>query len=71
MRPQTTRLASTWLRVTLALAAGLAVLIAACGLDSMQVKLAAVVAVALNLLVGRRLVREWAWQARGSWWRFW
>lgn len=71
MWAQAGRLASTWVRVTLALVAGLALVVAVYGLGSTEVKLAAVVAVVLNLLTVRRLGQEWAWQARGSWWRFW
>jgi hypothetical protein len=65
------RLAATWARVTLALTAGLALVIAMYGLGSVQVTLAGLAAVLLDLVVARALVREWAWQARGSWWRFW
>lgn len=65
------RLAGTWMRTTLALVAGVAVVIAVYGLGSVQVKLAALAAVLVDLAVVRALVREWAWQARGSWWRFW
>ena len=71
MWPQTTRLAGTWTRVTLALGAGLVVVMAVYGLDSVQVKVAAVAAVVLELVTVRSLCREWAWQARGAWWRFW
>jgi hypothetical protein len=71
MGEHTTRLAATWAKVTLTLAAALAVMIAIYGWGSTEVTLAALVAVLLDLLVARALWREWAWQARGSWWRFW
>lgn len=71
MGEQTTRLALVWVRVTLALAAAVAVVMTFYGLDSAQFTLAVVVAVLLDLLAVRALCREWAWQARGRWWRFW
>ena len=71
MWQQTERLALVWFRITLALAAGVAVVMTVYGPDSVQFKLAAVAAVLVDLLSLRRLCREWAWQARGRWWRFW
>ena len=68
---QTERLALIWVRVTLALAAGVAVVLTVYGLGSVQLKLAVVAAVAADLLTIRAVCREWAWQARGAWWRFW
>ncbi|MFN2497175.1 MAG: hypothetical protein ABR608_14945 [Pseudonocardiaceae bacterium] len=71
MWQQTERLAVVWLRITLALVTGVAVVMTVYGLGSVQFKLAAVAAVLLDLLTIRALFREWAWQARGAWWRFW
>jgi hypothetical protein len=71
MWAQTGRLAGIWVRVTLALVTGVAVVVAVYGLGSTQMKLAALVAVVLELVTVRRLCREWSWQARGAWWRFW
>lgn len=71
MWQQTERLAATWLRVTLAMAAALAVVMTVYGAHSTQFTVAVLVAVGLELLTVRRLCREWAWQARGTWWRFW
>ena len=68
---QTERLAAIWLRVTLALAAGVAVVLTVYGTSSTQFAVAVLVAVGLELLTVRALCREWAWQARGAWWRFW
>lgn len=71
MTAVTGRLARIWFRITLALAAGLALVMGVYGAGSPELKLAAVAAVVLELVTVRRLCREWAWQARGSWWRFW
>lgn len=71
MWQQTGRLARIWFRLTVVLAAALTVVGIAYGLDSTPFVVAAVVAVAAELLVVRALCREWAWQARGCWWRFW
>ena len=71
MWQQTERLAATWLRITLALAAAVAVVATVYSTDSTQFTVAVLVAVVLELLTVRRLCREWAWQARGAWWRFW
>ncbi|MGH3795633.1 MAG: hypothetical protein ACRDSP_12155 [Pseudonocardiaceae bacterium] len=71
MRRETERLGVIWLRITLALAAVLAVVMTVYGTHSTQFVVAIVVAVVLELLAVRALCREWAWQARGSWWRFW
>ena len=71
MWQQTERLALVWFRITLALAAGVAVVMTVYGLGSVQFKFAAVAAVLVDLLIVRSLCREWAWQARGAWWRFW
>jgi hypothetical protein len=71
MWQQTERLTAIWLRITLALAAGVAVVMIVYGLGSVEFKLATVAAVVVDLLIVRRLCREWAWQARGLWWRFW
>ena len=67
----TERLAATWLRITLALAAVVALVATGYGLHSTQFAVAVLVAVGLELLTIRALCREWAWQARGAWWRFW
>ncbi|MGH3910843.1 MAG: hypothetical protein ACRDRM_08415 [Pseudonocardiaceae bacterium] len=70
MGRHTSRLAATWLRITLALAALPAVVMTVYGAHSTAFTVAVLVAVALELLTLRALCREWAWQARGSWWRF-
>lgn len=71
MGRHTARLAATWLRITLALTALLAVvMMTVYGADSTAFTVAVLAAVALELLTLRALCREWAWQARGSWWRF-
>lgn len=71
MWQQTERLAAIWFRVTLALAAGVAVVMTVYGTGSVEFKLAVVAAVVVDLLTVRAVCREWAWQARGVWWRFW
>lgn len=71
MWQQTERLVTIWFRVTLALAAVVVVVVAVYGVDSVEFRRAAVVAVVLELLAVRGLCREWSWQARGAWWRFW
>ena len=71
MWQQTERLAAIWFRITLALAAGVAVVLTVYGLHSVEFKLAVIAAVVLDLLAVRAVCREWAWQARGAWWRFW
>lgn len=68
---QTERLALVWVRVTLALAAVVVVVMTVYGLDSAQFAFAALAAVFLDLVVVRAVCREWSWQARGCWWRFW
>ncbi|MGH3628602.1 MAG: hypothetical protein ACRDRL_14355 [Sciscionella sp.] len=71
MWQQSKRLTQVWMHITMALVAGVAVVATVYGLDSIQVKLAAVAAVVLDLIAVRALYREWTWQARGAWWRFW
>jgi hypothetical protein len=71
MWQQTERLALIWVRITLALVACVAVVMTVYRPDSVQFKLAVVVAVFVDLLTIRGLCREWTWQARGCWWRFW
>ena len=71
MRGHTGRLAATWLRITLALTAVLAVVATGYGAHSAQFTVAVLVAVVLELLTLRALCREWAWQGRGAWRRFW
>ncbi len=71
MRQQASRLVGTWARITLALVAGVVVVMTVYGLNSVETKLAALVAVVLDLLAVRALCREWAWHHRGAWWRFW
>lgn len=68
MWEQTGRLLWIWLRITLALAAICTVVLAVYGWDSTPFKVAALVAVGLNLLTVRALSREWSFQARGCWW---
>lgn len=71
MWQHTGRLAATWLRVTLGLIAALAVVMTGYGAHSTPFTVAALMAGVLELLTVRALCREWTWQARGSWWRFW
>ena len=71
MGQQTGRLAGTWARITLALVAGVVVVMTVYGLSSVETKLAALAAAGLDVLTVRALCREWAWHARGAWWRFW
>lgn len=71
MWQQTSRLAGTWARITLALVAGVVVVITVYGLNSVETKLAALAAVVLDLLTLRAMCRELTWHARGAWWRFW
>ncbi|HEX2298551.1 MAG TPA: hypothetical protein VHH34_08550 [Pseudonocardiaceae bacterium] len=71
MRGHTGRLAATWLRITLALTAVLAVVATGYGVGSAEFTVAVLAAVVVELLTVRALCREWAWQARGAWWRFW
>ncbi|HEX2297391.1 MAG TPA: hypothetical protein VHH34_02540, partial [Pseudonocardiaceae bacterium] len=71
MWQQTERLTAIWLRITLALAAAVAMVATACGTDSGPFIVAVLAAVVLELLTVRALCREWTWQARGTWWRFW
>lgn len=71
MGRHTARLAATWLRITLALAAAVALVLTGYGAHSTEFLLTVGVAAVLELLTLRALCREWAWQARGSWWRFW
>lgn len=61
----------TWLKMTLALAALVAVAALVWGVGSRPFVLAVVAAVLLDLLTIRGLIREWAFDARGSWWWFW
>lgn len=71
MWQETSHLAGTWARITLALVAGVVVVMTVYGLNSVETKLAALVAVVLDVLTVRALCREWAWHNRGAWWRFW
>ncbi|HEX2300005.1 MAG TPA: hypothetical protein VHH34_16090 [Pseudonocardiaceae bacterium] len=71
MRQPASRLAGTWARITLALIAGVVMVMTVYGLHSVETKLAALVAVVLDVLAVRALCREWAWHNRGAWWRFW
>ena len=61
---------ATWLKVTLVL--GVLVLVAGIvwGFGTGPFVIAVIAAVVLDLLAIRGLVREWAFEARGSWWWF-
>lgn len=66
----TGRCIGTWLKVTLVL--GLLVLVAGLvwGWRSGPFALAVLGAVLVELLAIRGLIREWAFDARGTWWWF-
>ncbi|MGH3829474.1 MAG: hypothetical protein ACRDRS_03325 [Pseudonocardiaceae bacterium] len=68
MFSETGRLASLWLRITLALAVPLGVIGLVCGWRSTPFTIAAVLAVLLEIWAIRALAREWSWLARGAWW---
>lgn len=68
---QTERLALIWVRITLLLVTVVVVVLAVYGLDSVQFTFAVLAAALLDLVAVRAVCREWSWQARGCWWRFW
>lgn len=68
MLGETGRLVGTWCRITLALAGCCGIVLAVAGWDSTAFKVAAVVAVLLELATIRGLAREWSFQASGWWW---
>lgn len=64
----TGRCLATWAKVTIILAALLAVAALAWGWDSGEFVLAVIAAVLLELLAVRGLLREWSFEASGTWW---
>lgn len=68
MLAETGRLVWTWCRITLVLAACCGIVVAVYGWDSTPFKVAAILAVLLELAAIRGLAREWSFQASGCWW---
>ncbi|MGH3773705.1 MAG: hypothetical protein ACRDRW_20335 [Pseudonocardiaceae bacterium] len=68
MLSETGRLASIWSRITLGLLVPLGVILLVCGWHSTLFRVAALVAVLIEVWAIRSLAREWSWLARGSWW---
>jgi hypothetical protein len=60
----------TWLKVTVLLAVAVLLVGVFCGFDSTQFYIGLIAAAVLDLLTIRGLVREWLFEARGSWWWF-
>lgn len=71
MWEHTGRLIWTWLRLTLALLAGLGVVWLVYGWHSVPFTLAALGAALIEAWAVRGLAREWSWQASGTWWWGW
>lgn len=71
MIAETVRLLWTWVRVTLALTLICGVILAVYGFGSVPFTLAAAGAGLVELVVIRRLAREWSFQASGCWWWSW
>jgi len=61
---------ATWLKVTALLAVLTVVAGFVWGFDSGQFIVAVLAAIVLDLCAIRGLLREWAFEARGSWWWF-
>ncbi len=68
MWEETRRLLWIWCRITLGLTLVCAVVLTVYGGDSTPFKVAALVAVVLELAVIRGLAREWSWLASSCWW---
>lgn len=68
MLATTGRCLAIWLKITLALAILLAVAGIVWGFSTGQFTLAVFAAIVVELVAIRGLVREWMFDARGTWW---